>query len=126
MEHPDTSHLHVSSPGWQLLGELELAANPDTEPTVGKWLSVMLSPLNLRAEFMNKVLKSAQEATQRALPAEAVIKFDHLHLLVFVPLEHGSKGGTWGFFRIEKVEHAAVGNKEPDHAIEFYLYLDGQ
>jgi hypothetical protein len=125
MKHTDSSLSRASSPGWQILGELELTVNPDTDHTVGKWLAMILSPIDLPADFLNKVLKSAQEAAARAMQSETVMKFDHTHLLVLAPQDHVSKGQTWGFFRIEKIEGAKADESPPDHAIEFYLYLDG-
>jgi len=123
MKHTDSSIQRVSSSGWQILGELELAVNPDIDHTVGKWLATILSPLDLAADFLNKVLKSAQDAAARAMQSEAVIKFRHTHLLVFAAEARASKGQTWGFFRIEKIDGAADENS-PNHAIEFYLYVE--
>jgi hypothetical protein len=126
MKHTDSSLHSVSRPGWRLLGELELATNSDTDHSSNEWLTVILGPLNLQDDFVNKVLKSAQDAMERAVQTEPVRQFGHLHLLIFVPVEQASKGGTWGFFRIEKVERAADGDQNPDHAIEFYLYFEGE
>jgi hypothetical protein len=74
---------------------------------------------------MNKVSKSAWEAATRAMQTEQVNKFDHIHLLVFAPKCPGSKGQTWGFFRIEKVEIAPENENPGRHSIEFYLYPEG-
>jgi hypothetical protein len=113
----------IAGTNWQVLGELELIAGSNTDPTVGKWLAVILSRLDLRPDFLDKVLKSAQEAASRAMQAEAVRKFDHLHLVVFAPTDHTSNNYNWGFYRIEKVEKVA-GKSNPDHMIEFYLYQE--
>jgi len=121
----DLSHPHPPIAGLQILGELELTVDPDIESTVSKWLALILSPINLHADFLNKVLKSAEEAISRAMAAEGVRKFEHLHLLVFMPAVHTQNNPSWGFYRIEKVEKAA-GTPNPDHAIEFYLYQDGK
>jgi len=128
MKYP-MKHVDESSPrdltgnGWQILGELELTVNPNADHTINKWLAATLSPLDLSADFLNKVLRSAQEAAARAMQTETVMKFQHTHLLVFAPEDHTSIGRTWGFFRIEKIEGAADVDS-PNHAIEFYLYLE--
>lgn len=124
MQHTDSSPDHVSSPGWELLGELKLTVNPDTNYTVNKWLAVILNPLQLHADFLSKVLKSAQDATARAMQAKTVVKSQHTHLLIFVPADRVSNGHNWGFFRIEKVGNASK-QDYPDHSIEFYLYEEG-
>jgi hypothetical protein len=123
MKHPDSFLQRVSSPGWQILGELELTVNPDADHTVGKPLEMIISPLDLPADFLNKVLKSAQDAVASAMQSDAVIKCRHTHLLVFAAEARASKGQTWGFFRIEKIDGAADIDS-PNHAIEFYLYME--
>lgn len=125
MKHTDSSLHRTLSPGWQLLGELELTVNQDTDHTVGKWLTVILNALDLQADFMSKVLKSAQEVTTRVMQAGAVTKSQHFHLLVFSPPEAAAKGHSWGFFRIEKIDSEAD-KANPDHTVEFYLYLEGR
>jgi hypothetical protein len=124
MKHTDSSHHSVPSPGWQILGELELTVNPDTDRTVGKWLGIILSPLALPADFLNQVLMSAQEAAMGAMQSETALKFEHTHLLVFGPERLDAKGQTWGFFRIEKIAKTGDGIY-PDHTVEFYLYVGG-
>lgn len=123
MRQHDGFHDTPSAKGWQILGELELIAEPEAGHTVSEWLAVILDPLDLRADFLNKVLKSAQEVSARTI--QNGMRFEHLHLLVFAPSTRSSNGQTWGFFRIEKVAAATAGNTNPDHAIEFYLYVEG-
>ena len=86
----------------------------------------ILGSLNLPVDFLNKILKSTQDSAIRAMQAESLMKFEYIHLIIFAPSEHTSKGRTWGFFRIEKIENVTADYRLPDHAIEFYLYLDGQ
>ncbi len=123
MENTDSNFHHASSPGWQLLGELELTVDTDIDHAVGKWLEMILNSLDLRPEFLNKVMNSAQEAAMRAMQAEA-IQFKHVHLLVFTPPDHTFNRDNWGFFRIEKVENASD-QDDYNRAIEFYLYVEG-
>lgn len=124
MNHSDFSLHHASSHGWHLLGELELTIDPDSDRTVAKWLAAILSPLHLDADLLNRVLKSAQDATARATQTETVMRFEHTHLLVFVPSVQASTVQTWSFFRIEKVETATENEDPPDHSIELYLYAE--
>ena len=90
------------------------------------WLTAVIDPLNLSKDFLNRILKSAQDATARVWKAEAGMELEHIHLIIFVPPDYSSKGQTWGFFRIEKIENTVEGKAAHDHAIEFYLYVDGQ
>lgn len=125
MKQTDSSIRQVSSPGWQILGELELTVSPDPDRTVSQWLTMILTPLNLHSEFVSKVLKSAQEVAARALQTGTMTGFQHTHLYIIAPKDHASHGHNWGFFRIEKVEDAAD-QVDPGHSIEFYLYPEGQ
>ena len=115
----------LSRVDWQILGELELSAGSDTNSAIGTWLAEILLPLNLQTDFMDRVLKSAQDAAARSIGAETMTAFEHIHLLVFAPRENRTKGQTWGFFRIEKAGASTVTENPGDHSIEFYVYLEG-
>ena len=122
VKHIDSSTDHLSETDWRILGELELPIGAEADGVVSAWLAEILNPLGLHTDFLNKVLKSAQDAAARSIQAETMMAFEHIHLLVFAPRENASKGKTWGFFRIEKVG-TPITNKNPyDHSIEFYLY----
>jgi hypothetical protein len=124
MQRNDSSNHQDSIQGWQVVGELELTPGLATDHTVSKWLQIILSLQELPADFAAKVLRSAQEATSRAIQAENIVKSQHIHLLILVPADYGLNKQDWGFFRIEK-----IGNQSdqvaPDHTIEFYLYQEG-
>lgn len=124
MNHSHSSLDLSSSPGWHILGELELAVSPDAGHSARKWLATILSPLKLQPDFMIKVLESAQEAVTRARQSETVMKFEHTHLFFFALEYPASNGQAWGFFRIEKIDHPEAVSS-PNHAIEFYLYPEG-
>ena len=124
MDNTKPSPHEIAGIDWQVLGKLELPIDSGADDAVASWLVETLSPLNLQTDFLNKVLKSAQEATARGMQAKAVIQFKHLHLFVFAPSNHVSNRYTWGFFRIEKID-AANQQDNPNHAIELYLYLEG-
>lgn len=126
VKHIDSSPKKLTGPGWQTLGELELRTAEEADRLVRAWMTEILIPLNLNGDFLNKILRSAQEAVTRAKDGEvAAFEFDHVHLLVFAPIENVSSGKTWGFFRIEKVGTPSANTEPSDHSIEFYLYIEG-
>jgi hypothetical protein len=126
VKHSNTSLPQTSRADWQLLGEIQLPARSNHDDTMYTWLIEILSPLQLHMTLLNKILQSAKETAARVMHSETTMKFEHIHLLVFVPVDHTSQGQTWGFFRVEKVESAKPHKDLPDHAVEFYLYLEGQ
>lgn len=124
MNMPNSSHLGPD-PGWQLLGELELPAGSSTNDPLRTWLTETLRPLSLHEELLRRIVISAQEATTRAFQKNAAIQVDHIHLLIYVPRAHDSRTGTWGFFRVARIENMKEGMTAPAHSIEFYLYIEG-
>ena len=116
---------HTSNAGWQILGEQELPVGASVEDALYAWLTEVLYPLNLQAELLNKIIASAKDAVARAVQAEIMLKFEHIHLTVFVPSEREEKEQAWGFFRLEKIEDTKENQIGGDHAVEFYLYGDG-
>jgi len=123
MQHSSLSHHQISRLGWQPLGELESTDGIAVEEIVSNWLESILSRLDLHVEFAEKVSQSAQETLSRVMQTKGVRKFEHVHLLVFIPTDYHQRKSNWGFYRIEKVEEQ-VGKANPDHSIEFYLYQD--
>jgi hypothetical protein len=123
LSEPGQSIANRSNTDWLKIGELKLPFGVDAEAMINAWLSKTVTPLHLHVGFLNKVLASAREAATRAMQSESVMAFDHIHLLVFVLERLDPKGQTWGFFRIEKVD-SATDVSRPNHAIEFYLYLE--
>jgi hypothetical protein len=124
MQRNDSSNHQDSIQGWQVVGELELTPGLATDHTVSKWLQIILSLQELPADFAAKVLRSAQEATSRAIQAENIVKSQHIHLLVLVLADHKLNKQNWGFFRIEKIESEPE-RSYSDHTIEVYLYQEG-
>lgn len=114
----------LSGGGWQVLGELELTLGSNVEDEVRAWLTVLLLPLLLHESFLNKVLRSAQEYSLRALRSNSDAANGHVHLVIFVQQDRTLRGDTWGFFRIEKIENAEQNPLHSDHTVEFYLYLE--
>ena len=107
---------------WQILGELEFPISAESDGAINSWLTETLLPIHLHADFLHKVLKSAQHAVARMLLNE--MKIEHIHLLIFAPVDRTSRGQTWGFFRIEKIENPVETRNHPHHTIEFYLYVE--
>jgi hypothetical protein len=127
MKHTNTSPHNFPATDWQTLGELEVRAGSDVERGIQTWLTQTLKPLGLHTEMLNRILRSALEATTRALELNSVtMEFEHIHLFAFAPPSHKFSGQTWGFFRLEKLEDAAEAQSLPDHSIEFYLYIEEQ
>ena len=120
----DLSHIHT--PGWQILGELELPAGEGTDGIIHAWMIDILSPLHLHTEFLYKLSKFAQDAATRSMHVDNGMKVRQIHLIAFAPGQITSTGGTWGFFQIEKVEHPSLDMGFPARAIELFLYLEGQ
>ena len=118
MNNSNASH-NIPNTDWQMLGKLELPVGSRIEEAIHAWLSDVLHPLALQAQFLNQILQSAQDAAGRAMQSERAAEFRHLHFLVHAPKYPAPHKQTWGFFQIEK-----MGNSH-DHAIEFYLYLEG-
>jgi hypothetical protein len=111
---------------WQLLGNLTLTEQYSKGGLIQTWLVEILSPLSLNTNLLDKIVTSAQLAAQYTLQSTSARKIKHIHLLIFTSALHPSNGQTWGFFRIEKIDHLVEENQLPDHAIEFYLYLEGK
>ena len=126
MKPTDVSLHHASPADWELLGELQLTVSLDAIQAVSEWLAVTLDRLQLYTDFTTKILKSAEEAAARAMQSEIVMKYQHTHILIYIPTSRPAAGGTWGFFRIEKVGTDTENGNPRDHSIEFYLYLEGQ
>jgi hypothetical protein len=95
------------------------------DATLNVWLKETLSSLNLYEGFLNRVLDSTQKTVTRVLRAGSKAKLEHIHLLVLVPSNRSSKKQTWGFFSVERLEEINVSDAGNDHAIEIYLYLEG-
>jgi hypothetical protein len=122
----DFSHTRKNDSQWQFLGELELPAGADLDGTIRVWLMELFDPLALHGDFLNRILKSAQDAAARVFQSETAEKYDHIHLVIYGPREQVSTPGTWGFFRVEKVENTAEEPSTVAHSIEFYLYMEGR
>lgn len=125
MNHTNHPTHNFEGTNWHILGELKLTIEAIAGNTTHAWLTDVLHPLNLHADFLNKILTSAQLATERTVQAASIIKSEHIHLIVFVPSGPILQKRNWGFFRVEKIENTADGNADPEHAIEFYLYMEG-
>jgi len=124
MKKVDLPYKNNSDTGWQLLGELTLSLSSDADLAITPWLRKLLEPLKMSTDFLNRVLESAQDSVMRILQPIATLTSNHVHLSIFVPNEPILERTTWGFFHIERIENR--GNTVDDHAIDFYLYIEGQ
>jgi hypothetical protein len=117
---------HNTDTDWQILGELELPLDVNKHSMFATWLLDALIPLNLNADFLNKIRKSAEDVAVRNMQAEIVIQPQRTRLLICIPAYRPLNVQTWGFFRIEKVELAAEHENFANHTIEFYLFPEGR
>jgi hypothetical protein len=121
----DRAISYGSGTDWQIVGELELPLGVDAHSRINAWLLDVLTPLHLHIDFLTKVLKSAEDATERSIQTETVMTYRHTHLLIYVPANRPLNAQTWGFFRIEKAATSAENELSPAHSIEFYLFHEG-
>ena len=126
MQHSDPPISNQSRNNWQILGELELTVNSNTELMVSKRLTTILIPLDLPADFLNKVLRSAADCMTHALQTNGEVTLPQFHISIFVSNNLNSDGRNWGFFRIEKTDNMDQNKEHCHHEIEFYLYTEGQ
>ena len=126
MKQIDLSHTNTPNAEWQLLGELNLSVEPDDKFAINTWLTELLNPLDLSTDFRNRVQESVQSSVMRILQPETALFAGHIHLSVYAPYEHIPERKTWGFFHIERIENRADTANVNDHAINFYLYVEGQ
>jgi hypothetical protein len=125
VELNDSSHTRPFNNDWQILGELKLPAGAGTDAAIQTWLMEILDTLHLHVDFLNKILRSTQDAVARILQADALLKLEHTHLIIFAPQNRTAKGQSWGFFCIEKMDELVQNRETADHSIELYLYLEG-
>lgn len=126
MKQIDLAYKNTPDTEWQLLGELDLLVSSDVDLAFKPWLTELLSPLDLSTDFSNRVLESAQDSVMRILQPDANLLFGHIHLSIFAPCERVLERKTWGFFHIERIENQGEAVDFRDHAIDFYLYVEGQ
>lgn len=125
-EFLSTMNNNSSSSSWHTLGDLELTTGVDTDEAVHAWLVEILAPLNLSPDFQKRILRSAQESAGRTLQPDAEDAIPHIHISILVPRNHAPAGKPWGFFHIERIETGTEDGNERHHAIDFYLYIEGE
>lgn len=120
----NTSLPPVPDTDWHRLGELELPAGASADSAIRNWIAPILNTLNLSPDFLDRVVKSAQESVMRYLDPDAGLTNGHIHLSIHAPREHLTKGKTWGFFHIERIENRVEELDDRGHAIDYYLYVE--
>ena len=126
MKTANAPHPPASGSDWRRLGELELPPGDAVDPAIQAWIAPVLDPLNLSPDFLERVVKSAKESAMRYLQPEAGVTPGHIHLSIHTPRQHLIKGKTWGFFHIERIENRGEALDDRGHAIDFYLYVEGE
>ena len=117
---------HAPTPGWELLGNLELPVGTAATETICSWLTNILAPFNLSKDFFARVLHSVLESAAREFPRQDSPLYDHIHLTIFTPYEQTASQKTWGFFHTERTEGQTGSDISPIHRINFYLYVEGE
>jgi hypothetical protein len=112
--------------GWQILAELVLPVEVSTGDAIHEWLADSLQPLNLPADFMDKILRSALDIATRSMQADALEKPDHTHIIILVMQQYAENGKSWGFFQVDKIEGPKELHHLSDHTVEYYLYVEGE
>lgn len=126
MKQIDSPHKDKQDSGWQLLGGINLSVSSEVDFPITPWLTELLGPLDLSIDFLNRVLESVQDSVARAIHSNVANPFGHINLSVFAPHEPISIRKTWGFFHIERIESRDDSVDAREHAIDFYLYVEGQ
>ena len=110
---------------WQIIGEFELLDGISTTDDVQTWLTEILIPLHLSTDFLKRFLKAARSSVARAAEAGASASRVHVQISMFPPKLNSPTGTSWGFFQIEKIEMKLGTVDAHIHAIDFYLYVEG-
>lgn len=118
-------NINHPTPNWQTLGEFELPIDASTDAAVHAWLAEILVQLNMSSDFLQRVLKSAQESVGHTFQSDAENVPSHIHISIFVPRGYIPSGRSWGFFHIERIDTYADSRDERHHAVDFYLYVEG-
>lgn len=119
-------NIYTHFPAWHVLGELVLHIATSTDEAVHTWLAEVLMPLNLSPDFLERVLRSAQESVGNTIHPNSEDTLSHIHISILVPRGHTPSRKPWGFFHIERIEASADNSDERHHAIDFYLYVEGE
>jgi hypothetical protein len=104
---------------WQNIEEIMLPVSSNDSDAILSLLEEMLGPLQLPVGLIDRIVKSVQEVAGRAMMGG--LRMERIYLSVFVPANYGILRGTWGFFRIERI-NAGDDNNSPSYAVDLYLY----
>jgi hypothetical protein len=112
---------------WQILGELDLPKRTNRDDNLRAWLAETLSPLELHATLLSKILGSAEETLGDAMASEHAAETRTMHLMVYAARQSPSNGQSWGFFWVEKMDDSVqeAESSALSHSILLYLYLEG-
>lgn len=117
------SHPHRATPVWQNIGEMTLPARPDDSDAILSLLEEKLKPLQLPVDLSDRIVRSIQEVSGRAMMGG--LRMEHIHLFIFVPANYGITRSSWGFFHIERI-NAKDDSSFHSHAVDLYLYPEGK
>ena len=116
----------LPDPAWLPLGELILPIGENPDEAIHQWLPEILFPLQLSEDFLERVIRSAQESSERAMQTQEEHPAGQISLCLFIPLTLTASESTWGYFSIAKLTNQDNEQESSSPAIHFYLYVEGE
>ena len=104
---------------WQSMGEITLPVDQVGRESMSAQLQEKLGPLHLPMDLLSRITSSIHEIMERAVTKETGL--EHVHLFIHVPAGYSTQVGSWGFFRIERMD-AEGAHASHSHAVDLYLY----
>lgn len=118
MKHTEPSHQSARSV-WQSMGEITLPVDLEGRESIYAPLQEKLGPLHLPMDLLSRITSSIHEIMDRAVTKETGP--EHIHLFIHVPAGYSTQVGSWGFFRIERMDEEGA-HASHSHAVDLYLY----
>lgn len=104
---------------WRSIGEILLPVDTGGGDMVHSSLQERLAVLQLPMDFIHRTEMSIGEILERAATKGTGLAY--VHLFLYVPANYSLAMGSWGFFRIERIE-AEGPHDSHNHAVDLYLY----
>jgi hypothetical protein len=111
---------------WLLIGQLKLPLASTPRGALEVWLLETLQPFDLPSELRDTIKTSITEAVSK-MNLSPIQSIQEASLKIFVSQDvktARSSNRYWGFFRLEKVGVGSADDAQPEHILEYYLYLE--